>query len=147
MEEAVLDEDVESLEEQVELRTHSDVLHAHGYHILTHTQESITLKLLSQQLFHLKESGYIFSGEFLTAGAFCAHACVNDPEFTLIQVHHDFLNPIKEDGEILIKATLIIDGKIKKIVKIDASMNEITLFEGEWVLVKLTDEVSIPKDS
>ncbi len=147
LEEEVLEEEVEPLEVQVELKTHADILHTHGYRILTHTEESITVMLLTQQLVHLKENGYIFSGEFLNAGAFCAHACVNEPEFTLIQVNSEFLNPVKEDGEIHIKATLAVDGKIKKVVKISASMNDITLFEGEWILVKLTDETSNPKGS
>jgi acyl-coenzyme A thioesterase PaaI-like protein len=137
LEEAVKEIKLEEIFENDELKTHNDILHTHAYTIKELKENHAKIEISAQRCQRVKESGYIYNGDLFSAASFAATAAINDSNFTLIGSNIDFLNPLKEEGEIILYADVEINGSVKKIVKVVGKLNDIEFLRGDFSLVKV----------
>jgi acyl-coenzyme A thioesterase PaaI-like protein len=137
LEEVLEESKIEEIFESNGLKTHNDILQSHAYIIKELSDNHAKIELSAQRCERVKESGDIYNGELFSAASFSAIAAVNDSSFVLIGSNIDFLNPIKEEGDIILHANIDIDGTIKKIVKVVGELNQIEFLRGEFSLVKM----------
>jgi len=144
MEEAVLEEEQEELLEIKKLNTHTNILKNNAYKILSLTDNYASILISAETCERVKESGLIYDGVIFSAAIFTATAAVNEKNMFLIGVNTDFLNPIKENEDIIFEANVNNTSSGKKVVTVRAQINDIEFMRGDFVLLKL-DEKSLIK--
>jgi acyl-CoA thioesterase len=136
---AVLDE-VENLEkaesDDFELSTHLNIFHSNSYIISKLTENHAILEINSSLYQKVDESGDIWIADIYQGASISAIAAINEKNFIIINSQTDFLNPIREDGDIIFEAKVDINTPIKKSVDVTASINDIKFFQGNFFLVK-----------
>jgi len=138
MEEAVLEpEEIEEVLEIKKLNTHTNILKNNAYTMLALTDNYASIMINSSKCERVKESGLIYDGVIFSAATFAATAAVNEQNMFLIGVNIDFLNPIKEDADIIFDAQVHVSASGKKIVKVTGKINDISFMEGTFILLKL----------
>jgi acyl-CoA thioesterase len=143
MEEAILEREEEIVEIQ-NLNTHTNILKNNAYKILELSKNHATIALSSDNCERVKESGLIYDGGLLSAASFAATAAINEKNMFLIGVNMDFLNPIKEEEDIIFEADAQITSSGKKVVHVVGKIHDIVFMQGDFMLLKL-DEKSLIK--
>ncbi len=144
MEEAVLDREIEEITEIQKLNTHTNILTNNAYKLLALSPNHATIMIESDKCERVKESALIYDGAIFSAATFAATAAVNEKNMFIIGVNIDFLNPIKENSDIIFDADVHITSSGKKIVTVVGKINDIEFMRGEFILLKL-DEKSLIK--
>jgi len=144
MEDALLEEAQEEILEVKKLNTHTNILKNNAYKILELTDNHAIIMINSETCERVKESGLIYDGVIFSAATFAATAAINQKSMFLIGVDINFLNPIKENDDIIFEANVHNSSSGKKIVEVTAKVNEIEFMRGDFILLKL-DEKSLIK--
>ena len=144
MEEAVLEHEEEEVVEIQKLNTHTNILKNNAYTILALSKNHATIKVAAQSCERVKESGQLYDGGILSAATFAATAAINEKNMFLIGVNVDFLNPIKEEEDIIFTADVHVTSSGKKMVQVEAKVHDIAFMRGDFMLLKL-DEKSLIK--
>jgi len=144
MEETVLEREEEEILQTLNLNTHENVLKNNAFTIkLLHPNHAIIM-IDSARCERVNDTPQIYDGVLFSAATFAATAAVNEEKMFLIGVHIDFLNPVKEEGEILFEAKANVTSSGKKVVDVRGSINGIEFMQGDFMLLKL-DEKSLIK--
>lgn len=144
MEEAVLEEVEEKIIEIDKLNTHTNIKTNNAYNILALSENHATIMIHAATCERVKESGLIYNGVIFSAATFAATAAVNEKSMFLIGVNIDFLNPLKDEDEIIFEAHAKQSSSGKKVVNVIAKTNDLIFMQGEFILLKL-DEKSLIK--
>ncbi len=142
MESALLEE--EEIVEIQNLKTHSNILKNNAYKILALHENHATIMIETDKCEVVKESGLIYDGVIFSAATFSAIAAVNEKNMFIIGVNLDFLNPLRDDGELTFQANVQVSSSGKKNVQVVGKINEIEFMQGTFILLKL-DEKSLIK--
>jgi len=144
MEEAVLEREEEKVAEIGKLNTHTNILKNNAYQLLALSKNHATIKISSNTCEKVKESGVLYDGGLFSAATFAASAAVNEKNSFLIGANIDFLNPVKEEADIIFTADADVTSSGKKIVHVEGKIHDIVFMRGEFMLLKL-DEKSLIK--
>ncbi len=138
----------EEVEEEIveikKLNTHTNIQTNNAYNILALTDNHATIMIHASACERVKESGLIYDGVIFSAATFAATAAVNIKNMFLIGVNIDFLNPLKDEDEIIFEANVHHTSSGKKVVDVVAKINGLVFMQGEFILLKL-DEKSLIK--
>jgi len=127
----------------IELQSHLNIYHSLDYNLLKLDKKYATLEVSSDRYKKVDSSEYIWSGDIVEGAMLASQLVVNEKDFFIISLSLDLLNPIKESAKIVYDAMIEIDTPIKKIVKVDAKINDILFFQGRVSLVKLDESKTI----
>ena len=144
MEEAVVEEELNEIEEIESLNTHNNILKNNGYKILSLRKNYASIMIEAKACERVLDDGAIYDGVLFSAATFAAIAAVNEKNVFLIGVHLDLLNPLKGEENIIFTAEVNATSSGKKVVKVTGRVNEIAFLEGDFMLLKL-DEKSLIK--
>ena len=122
-----------------QLQSHLNIYHSLDYNLLKLDKKYATLEVSSDRYKKVDSSEYIWSGDIVEGAMLASQLVINEKDFFIISVSFDLLNPIKESAKIVYDAMIEIDTPIKKIVKVDAKINDILFFQGRVSLVKLDE--------
>ncbi|OQX74872.1 MAG: hypothetical protein B6D59_01000 [Campylobacteraceae bacterium 4484_4] len=124
------------------LHTHKSILQNHGYELLALFQGHAKIRFKAGSGEILPSRKTLYEGSIFTCANFAAIAAVNIEEMFVISAKNAFLNPIKEDEEVIFEANVTTNSSGKKEVSVKGSVNDLEVYQGEFVLMKL-DERSI----
>ncbi len=133
------------------LQTHRNILQNHGYELLALFQGYAKVRFKPGSGEILPGRRTLYEGSIYSCANFAAIAAVNTEGMFVISAKNAFLNPIKEEEEILFEANVTTNSSGKKEVNVKGSVNDLEVYQGEFVLMKL-DERSVlrtktPKES
>ncbi len=130
-----------------ELKTHKNIQSSHSYKILKLDEGYAKIKIDSKHSQKVDNQNLIYDGSIFSAANFCAMAAINEEETFLIGANVDFLNPVSgEDEEVIFEAKAISNISGKKNVQVVGTVNDITIFQGDFVAIKL-DNQSLIKEN
>jgi acyl-CoA thioesterase len=124
-----------------ELKTHKNIQSNHSYKILTLDEGYARVKISSKHSEKVDNQNLVYDGSIFSAANFCAMAAINEKEIFLIGANVDFLNPVSgEDEEVIFEAKAISNISGKKNVQVVGKVNDITIFQGDFVAIKLDNQ-------
>ncbi len=124
-----------------ELKTHKNIQASHSYKILKLDDGYAKVKIDSKHSQKVDNQNLVYDGSIFSAANFCAMAAINEEETFLIGANVDFLNPVSsEDEEVIFEAYASSNISGKKNVQVLGKVNNITIFKGDFVAMKLDNQ-------
>lgn len=143
----VLEIEEENITLSNELKTHKNIHLNHSYKILELEDGFAKVSINSKKSEQVDDEGIVYDGSIFSAANFCALVAVNIKHIFLISAKVEFLNPVKlEDEDVIFEATASVNSSGKKNISVTGKVNDITIFSGDFVAMKL-DSQSIIKPS
>jgi len=128
-----------------ELKTHKNIHTNHSYKLIELSDGYAKTSINSKKTETVDKENIIYDGSIFSAANFCAMAAVNEPHTFLISANIDFLNQVnKEDEEVIFEAHASSNLSGKKQIDVQGKVNDIVIFKGDFVALKL-DNNSIIK--
>jgi acyl-coenzyme A thioesterase PaaI-like protein len=128
-----------------ELKSHKNIHVNHSYTLLELSEGYAKTSINSQKSESVDGENTIYDGSIFSAANFCAMAAVNEPQTFLISANIDFLNQVsKDDEEVIFEAHASNNLSGKKQIDVQGKINDIVIFKGDFVALKL-DNNSIIK--
>ena len=130
-----------------ELNSHKNIHANHSYKLLELSDGYAKTSINSQKSETVDKENIIYDGSIFSAANFCAMAAVNEEHTFLISANIDFLNQINtEDEEVIFEARAKSNLSGKKQIEVQGKVNDITVFLGDFVAMKL-DKQSLIKST
>ncbi len=124
-----------------ELKTHKNIHSNHSYKLLQLEKGFAQISINAQKSEMVDQNGIVYDGSIFSAANFCAMAAVNEAKMFLISAKVDFLNPIEqEDQEVIFEARARSNISGKKNIDVIAKVNDIIVFQGDFVAMKLDNK-------
>ncbi len=124
-----------------ELKTHKNIQSNHSYKILKLDEGYAKIKIHSHQSEKVDNQNIVYDGSIFSAANFCAMAAINEENTFLIGANVDFLNPVSgEDEEIIFEAKSASNISGKKNIQVRGKVNDIAIFQGDFVAMKLDNQ-------
>lgn len=124
-----------------ELKTHKNIQSNHSYKILKLDEGYASIKINSKHSEKVDNQNLVYDGSIFSAANFCAMAAINEESTFLIGANVDFLNPVSgEDEEVIFEAKSLSNISGKKNVQVIGKVNDITIFQGDFVAIKLDNQ-------
>ena len=143
----VLDTDNNDALLSSELKSHKNIHVNHSYKLLELSEGYAKTSIDSQKSETVDGEDTLYDGSIFSAANFCAMAAVNEPHTFLISANIDFFNQVnKKDEEVIFEAHASSNLSGKKQIDVQGKVNDITIFRGEFVALKL-DNNSIIKST
>ena len=101
----------------------------------------VEVLLHTTQQMSADEQGLVHGGFVFGAADYAAMSAVNDPYVVLGSSSSKFLAPVKIGDTVLCKATVVSEKGKKKVVKVQAFVNEKLVFEGSFTTFVLEKHV------
>ena len=132
------EDELESLfdeRDRIPLETHTHIDTYLCGEIVKHTRGYVELELETEKEMVLDELGLIHGGFIFGAADFAAMAAVNERNVVLVASECQFLAPVKLGDEVLFKARVRHQEGRKRNVHVEAFVQDIKVFEGEFMTV------------
>ena len=130
-----------------ELNSHKNIYANHSYTLLELSNGYAKTSINSQKSETVDKENIVYDGSIFSAANFCAMAAVNEEHTFLISANIDFLNQINtEDEEVIFEARAKSNISGKKQIEVQGKVNDITVFLGDFVAMKL-DKQSLIKST
>ncbi len=124
-----------------ELKTHKNIQSNHSYKLLKLDEGYARVQIDSKQSEKVDNQNIVYDGSIFSAANFCAMAAINEGDTFLISANIDFLNPVSsEDKEVVFEAYASSNISGKKNVQVVGKVNDITIFQGDFVAIKLDNK-------
>ncbi len=129
-----------------ELKTHKNIHKNHSYNLIELSENYAKISIKSKNSESVDEKSIIYDGSIFSAANFCAMAAINDEDSFLINANVDFLNQINRDDEdIVFEARANTNSSGKKHIEVLGKVNNIAVFSGNFVTIKLDSRSVIKK--
>jgi acyl-coenzyme A thioesterase PaaI-like protein len=130
-----------------ELNTHKNIHTHHSYKLLELKEDYAKISINLKKSETVDHENIIYDGSIFSAANFCAIAAVNEKHTFLISANIDFLNQVNtDDEEVIFEAHASSNISGKKQIEVTGTVNGITVFQGDFVAMKL-DNKSIIKST
>ena len=124
-----------------ELNSHKNIYENHSYKLLELSDGYAKTSINSQKSETVDKENIVYDGSIFSAANFCAMAAVNEEHTFLISANIDFLNQINtEDEEVIFEARAKSNISGKKQIEVQGKVNDITVFLGDFVAMKLDNQ-------
>ncbi len=124
-----------------ELNSHKNIHTNHSYKLIELAEGYAKTSINSQKSETVDKENVIYDGSIFSAANFCAMAAVNEEHTFLISANIDFLNQINtEDEEVIFEARAKSNISGKKQIEVQGKVNDITVFLGDFVAMKLDNK-------
>ena len=124
-----------------ELQTHKNIHTHHSYKLLELKEDYAKIAINSKKSETVDNENIIYDGSIFSAANFCAIAAVNKKNTFLISANIDFLNQVNTDDEdIIFEAHAASNISGKKQIEVTGKVNDITVFQGDFVAMKLDNQ-------
>ena len=124
-----------------ELNSHKNIYANHSYQLLELSHGYAKTSINSQKSETVDQENIVYDGSIFSAANFCAMAAVNEEHTFLISANIDFLNQINtEDEEVIFEARAKSNLSGKKQIEVQGKVNDITVFIGDFVAMKLDNQ-------
>jgi acyl-coenzyme A thioesterase PaaI-like protein len=128
-----------------QLKSYKNIHSNYSYKLLELSEGYAKISINSSKSETVDDEKYIYDGTIFSAANFCAMASLNEPNTFLISANIDFLNQVNiEDEDVIFEAYATSNISGKKHISVEGKINEITVFLGSFVAMKL-DNKSIIK--
>lgn len=126
------------IKESVVLKVLTSVQKSNAFEIVEITHGYVKVKLSLERVNLIDNSNTVFEAEIFKAANFAALAAVNEVDSFVLSVHVDFLSQVEIDSkELILEAKAMSSSLGKKFVEVKAKANEITVFLGDFTVLKL----------
>jgi len=124
-----------------ELKTHKNIHAHHSYKLLKLSEDYAKISMNSKKSETVDQEDIIYDGSIFSAANFCAMAAVNEKHTFLLSANIDFLNQINRDDEdVIFEAHAASNISGKKQIEVTGKVNDITVFQGDFVAMKLDNQ-------
>lgn len=124
-----------------ELKTHKNIHSNHAYALMQLDKGFAKISFNSKKSETVDQEGVVYDGSIFSAANFCAMAAVNEEHTFLIGAKVDFLNPVEaKDQEVVFEAHAKSNISGKKNIDVTGKVNDITIFQGDFVAMKLDNK-------
>ena len=124
-----------------ELNSHKNIHSHHSYKLLELSEDYAKISMNSKKSETVDHEDIIYDGSIFSAANFCAMAAVNKKHTFLISANIDFLNQINRDDEdVIFEAHAASNISGKKQIEVSGKVNDITIFQGDFVAMRLDNK-------
>lgn len=140
-------ESVDELELTHALKSHKNIHTNHNYRLLELAKDWAKISINPRKSETVDKESQLYDGSIFSAATFCAMAAVNQERTFLISANVDFLNTVdKTDEEMIFEATASSNISGKKQIEVVGKINDIAVFSGNFVAMKLDTKSLIKND-
>lgn len=137
----VLEVEKDDLALITDLQTHKNIQSSHSYKLLDLSDGYAKISINSQKSETVDKENVVYDGSIFSAANFCAIAAVNEAQTFLISANIDFLNQVRiDDEEVIFEARAKSNISGKKQIMVQGKVNDITVFSGDFVAMKLDNK-------
>lgn len=137
----VLEVEKDDLTLASELNSHKNIHTNHSYKLIKLEDGFAKISINSKKSETVDKENIVYDGSIFSAANFCAMAAVNEAHTFLISANIDFLNQINiEDEEVIFEAHSSSNISGKKNIEVQGKVNNITVFKGDFVAMKLDNK-------
>lgn len=137
----VLEVEKDDLALASELNSHKNIHTNHSYKLIKLSEGYAKISINSQKSETVDKENIVYDGSIFSAANFCAMAAVNKEHTFLISANIDFLNQINaDDEEVIFEARSRSNISGKKQIEVQGKVNDITVFLGDFIAMKLDNK-------
>jgi len=124
--------------EKLSLKILSSVQRVNGYDVLELDRGYAKILFKLDNAETLDNSSTVFEAELYKAANFCALVCINEENTFVVNANVDFLTQVEvSSNEIVFEAKSISSSLGKKFIEVRAKIDEITVFMGNFTVLKM----------
>ena len=120
------------------LKVLTSIQKRNGYEIVEITHGYVKVKFNLEKVEVLDNPSIVYEAEIFKVANFVALAAVNELDSFVLSSHVDFLSQVEvESKELIFEAKAMSSSLGKKFVEVTAKSNDITIFIGDFTVLKL----------
>jgi len=124
-----------------ELNSYKNIHTHHAYKLIELKEDYAKIAINSKKSETVDHENIIYDGAIFSAANFCAMAAINQKHTFLISANIDFLNQINtDDDDVIFEAHAASNISGKKQIEVIGKINDITVFQGDFVAMKLDNQ-------